>query len=208
VEGLIQAGTRRLIRFDTQTANQGNADLFFGNPANNPAFIWAACHAHYHFQNYMAYRLRNAGGQIAAVGLKVGFCILDVFRWSPQAPNNAKYTCSNQGIQVGWGDLYDSTLDGQWIDITGLPDGNYTLELEANPLGIILENNYANNVTQVPVSIGNASAPPLNNNFSSAQALLGGFSSIVGANTNATKESGEPNHAMQAAIRFGTNGPA
>jgi hypothetical protein len=195
VEGLIQAGTRTIIRFSTETENSGTADLYFGNPANNPLFVWAPCHAHYHFQNYMSYRLRDANGQIVALGLKVGFCILDVFRWKSGSANNAKYTCSNQGIQVGWGDLYDSTLDGQWIDITGLPPGNYTIEIEANPQGIIQESNYANNITQVPISIGNPNAPPLNDNFASAQALLGGFASVSGINVNATKQAGEPNHA-------------
>ena len=198
MEGLIQAGTRRLIRFSTETENSGTADLFFGNPASNPLFVWAPCHAHYHFQNYMAYRLRNASGQIAAVGLKVGFCVLDVFRWSSGAPGNAKYNCGNQGIQVGWGDLYDSTLDGQWIDITGLPDGNYTIEIEANPLGIIQEANYGNNITQVPIAIGNPTAPPFNDNFASAQTLLGGFTSVAGVNSFGTKQTGEPNHAGNA----------
>ena len=195
LEGLIQAGTRTIIRFNTETENSGTASLFFGNPANNPLFVWAPCHAHYHFQNYMSYRLRDANGNIAAIGLKVGFCILDVFRWSPSAPNNALYSCTDQGIQVGWGDLYDSTLDGQWIDITGLPAGNYTIEIEANPQGIIQEANYSNNITTVPIAIGNPTAPPLNDNFASSQALLGGFSSVAGVTSNATKEAGEPNHA-------------
>ena len=198
VEGLIQAGTRRLIRFDTETENSGTADLFFGDPSTNPLFVWAACHAHYHFQNYMAYRLRDSSGKLVAVGLKVGFCVLDVFRWSSSGANSAKYDCNNQGIQVGWGDLYDSTLDGQWIDITGLPDGNYVIEAEANPLGIIQESNYGNNLIQVSISIGNPNSPPLNDNFASSQALLGGFSSVVGTTVNATKEAGEPNHAGNA----------
>lgn len=198
MEGLVPAGTRKIIRFDTQTANQGAANLVFGNPATNPSFVYAPCHAHYHFQNYMSYRLRYANGEIAAVGLKVGFCVLDVFRWDNGAPNNALYDCNNQGIQKGWGDLYDSTLDGQWIDITGLPDGNYIIEMEANPLGMILESNYGNNLTTVPVSVGNSSAPPLNNNFGSAQTLLGTSPSVAGANANATKESGEPDHAGNA----------
>src|SRR6185436_166208 len=191
VEGLIAPGVRKVIRFDTQTANQGNADLVFGNPANNPLFVYANCHAHYHFQNYMSYRLRNSSGQIAAVGLKVGFCVLDVFRWSSSGPNRAKYDCNNQGIQQGWGDLYDSTLDGQWIDITGLPDGNYTMEMEANPMGIIQESNYGNNISTVPITVGNSSAPPLNNNFASAQTLLGTSPSVAGTSTNATKQAGE-----------------
>jgi hypothetical protein len=195
MEGLIQAGTRTIIRFNTETENQGAADLYFGNPANNPLFVFAPCHAHYHFNNYMSYRLRDANGNVAAVGLKVGFCILDVFRWNPGSSSTAKYNCSNQGIQIGWGDVYDTTLDGQWIDITGLPAGNYTIEIEANPQGMIQESNYGNNITQVPITIGNPTAPPLNDNFASAQTLLGGFSSVAGNNLNATKQSGEPNHA-------------
>jgi hypothetical protein len=198
LEGLIQAGTRTIIRFDTETENSGTADLYFGNPASNPLFVWAPCHAHYHFQNYMSYRLRNSSGAIAATGLKVGFCILDVFRWSSSSSSTAKYTCTNQGIQVGWGDLYDSTLDGQWIDITGLPPGNYTMELEANPQGIIQEANYSNNLITVPITIGNPSAPPANDNFASPQTLLGGFASTSGISANATKEAGEPNHAGNA----------
>ncbi|MDB6112980.1 MAG: hypothetical protein JWR69_4730, partial [Pedosphaera sp.] len=197
-EGLIQAGTRRLIRFDTQTENTGTADLFFGNPASNPRFVFAPCHAHYHFQNYMAYRLRDANGKIAAIGLKVGFCVLDVFRFDPNSAANALYSCVNQGIQKGWGDLYDSTLDGQWIDITGVPNGNYTMELEANPQGIILESDYSNNLTTVPISIGNPNAAPLNDNFAGSQALLGGFTSVPGTTLNATKEAGDPNHAGNA----------
>jgi len=195
MEGLIPAGTRTLIRFNTQTENSGTADLYFGDPANNPLFVWAPCHAHYHFNNYMSYRLRDANGNIAAIGLKVGFCILDVFRWSPSAPADAHYTCSNQGIQPGWGDLYDSTVDGQWIDITGLPAGNYTMELEANPQGIIQEANYDNNIATVPIALGDPTAPPPNDNFVNAQTLLGGFTSVTGNNQNATKEPGEPDHA-------------
>lgn len=194
-EGLIQAGTRTVIRFSTQTENSGTADMVFGNPASNPLFVWAPCHAHYHFQNYMSYRLLDTNGNRVAVGLKVGFCVLDVFRWSPSAASTALYSCTDQGIQVGWGDLYDSTLDGQWIDITGLPNGNYTMELEANPQGIIQEANYSNNVIHVPIQIGNPSAPPLNDNFANAEALLGGFANVPGNTANATKEAGEPNHA-------------
>jgi subtilisin-like proprotein convertase family protein len=195
VEGLIQAGTRTIIRFTTQTENSGTANLTFGNPANNPLFVWAPCHSHYHFNNYVSYRLRDANGNLAASGLKAGFCILDAFRWDFNSATGAVYTCSNQGIQKGWGDLSDSSLDGQWIDVTGLSPGNYTLELETNPEGLIQENNYADNVTTVPIAIGDSSAAPANDNFANAQALSGGFSAVQANNQNATVEPGEPNHA-------------
>ena len=195
MEGLIAPGARRLIRFDTQTANQGSTALVLGNPTTNPHFVFANCHAHYHFQNYMAYRLRRQDGQLAAIGLKVGFCILDTFRFDTSAPGTPLYNCANQGIQRGWGDLYSSTLDGQWIDITGLPDGNYIIELEVNPVGILQESDYSNNITTIPIAIGNSSSPPLNDNFANAQTLLGTSPSVAGANVNATKENIEPNHS-------------
>jgi hypothetical protein len=201
VEGLIQAGTRRIIRFDTQTANQGNADLFFGNPVNNPLFVWAPCHAHYHFVNYIKYTLKDPGGNIVVFGLKIGSCMLDSFRWSSTAGTSPKYNCSNQGIQMGWGDLYSSTLDGQWIDITGVPDGNYTLEMQANPMGIIQESDYGNNITSLPISIGQPPAPPGNDSFNNPVVLPGGSPSIIGTTSGATKEPGEPNHAGNAGGR-------
>jgi len=196
VEGMAQAGTRRLLRFSTETRNQGTADLYLGNPATNPQFVYAPCHGHYHFNNYANYRLLDSNGQSAATGLKIGFCLLDTLRWSDNAPSRAKYTCSDQGIQKGWGDVYDSSLDGQWIDITGVPDGNYTLEMEVNPQHILPESDYGNNITRVPIALG--SARPANDNFDGAQGLSGSSASVSGSNVNATKETGEPNHAGNA----------
>jgi hypothetical protein len=73
VEGLVQAGTRKLLVFTTETRNVGLIDWYEGNPANNPDFVWAPCHAHYHFNNYMLYQLLDNNSQPVAVGLKVGF---------------------------------------------------------------------------------------------------------------------------------------
>jgi len=196
VEGMVQSGTRRLLRFSTETRNQGTADIYLGDPATNPQFVYAPCHGHYHFNNYANYRLLDSNGQQVATGLKIGFCLLDSVRWSPYAPSGAKYTCSNQGIQTGWGDVYDSTLDGQWIDITGVADGNYTLELEVNPARRLTESNYDNNITRIPITIGNAR--PANDNFADAQGLSGSSDSVSGSTAGASKESGEPNHADNA----------
>ena len=193
VEGLVQAGTRKLLRFSTETRNQGTADISLGNPATNPQFVWAPCHGHYHFNNYANYRLLNSNGQQVAAGLKIGFCLLDSIRWDANAPSRAKYDCGNQGIQQGWGDVYDSTLDGQWIDITGVPDGNYTLEMEVNPEHRLPESNYDNNITRIQITIGNTR--PANDNFADAQGLSGSSASVSGTSVGATREAGEPNHA-------------
>src|SRR5438876_3867721 len=196
IEGMVQPGTRKLLRFSTETRNQGTADISLGNPATNPQFVWAPCHGHYHFNNYANYRLLDSNGQSVATGLKIGFCLLDSIRWEANAPSNAKYDCGNQGIQKGWGDVYDSTLDGQWIDITGVLDGNYTLEMEVNPQHRLPESNYDNNITRIPITIGNAR--PANDNFVDARGLSGSSASVSGSNVGATRETGEPNHAGNA----------
>jgi len=192
IEGMIQAGTRKLLKFTTETRNIGTTDWYLGNPVGNPAFVYAPCHAHYHFNNFMSYELHYSNGQLAAFGNKVGFCLTDSLRWDPTANPTPKYGCSNQGIQKGWGDIYTYVTSGQWIDITGLPDGYYTLKMTVNPLRIIAESDYSNDAVQIPITIG--TPPPVNDNFSNAQILIGN-STFTEINTFGTKESGEPNHA-------------
>ena len=58
-----------------------------------------------------------------------------------------------QGISAGWADVYDRSLDCQWIDITGVPSGRYVLQVEINPAHVIQENNYNNNTGQAEVTI-------------------------------------------------------
>jgi hypothetical protein len=152
VEGLVQSGTRQLMRFGMETRNAGTGDLSFGDPAGNPLFAYAPCHGHYHFDDFALYRLVNSSGQTVGTGLKVGFCLEDDERWDPSAKSNPLYyDCDYQGIQAGWSDIYRSSLDGQWVDITGVPAGAYTLELTVDPENLIAETDETNNVLRVQV---------------------------------------------------------
>jgi hypothetical protein len=68
-----------------------------------------------------------------------------------------RYHCNDgdtQGIQRGWSDLYPVFLPCQWIDITGVPDGEYTLTIELDPDGRIEEIGEANNTVSVPLTLG------------------------------------------------------
>ena len=153
LEGLVATGTRRLLRFTTETRNIGTTDLVLRSPVNNPLFTYAPCHGHYHFNNFAAYRLLNAAGQQVAVGQKVGFCLEDVSRWNSAANSQPQYNCDYQGIQAGWSDIYGGNLPGQWVDITGLAAGTYILEIQLDTANQIAEANEANNVARVKVAI-------------------------------------------------------
>lgn len=152
-EGTITAGTHKLLRFNTQTRNIGTADLVLGNPANSSMFEWGACHGHYHFRSFAQYRLLDSTGAVVRNGKKVGFCLMDITRIDTGANPSARYTCSNQGIQAGWADVYSSNLSGQWIDITGVPAGNYVLEIAMDPMNVIDETDETNNTGRLNVTI-------------------------------------------------------
>jgi len=153
-EGTVAAGARRLLRFTTETRNIGSADIVLGNPVGDSRFIFFECHGHYHFNGFAAYRLLNLDGELVAVGKKASFCIEDVRAWDPKAPvRRTVFTCDYQGLHMGWADIYDSGLPGQWVDITGVPPGEYVLEVIVNSEGFIPEANYENNATRVRVRI-------------------------------------------------------
>ena len=153
LEGHVVAGERRLLRFSTESRNIGGADLVIGDPTSNPNFEYHPCHGHYHFLGFARYRLLNAQGGIAALGRKISFCLEDIHQWDSKAAQDSKFSCDYQGIQAGWSDIYDSGLEGQWVDITGVAAGSYTLEVTMNPDHILLESDYTNNVTTIPVTI-------------------------------------------------------
>ncbi len=151
-EGCAKPGRRKLLSFTSETRNIGGADLVMGDPAGNALFQFSACHRHYHFSGFALYRLVDATGQVAA-GRKYGFCMEDGSRFDPAAARSALYNCRYQGIQAGWADTYTANLPCQWIDITGVPPGTYTLELEVNPEHQLPESDYGNNVASIHVQI-------------------------------------------------------
>ena len=153
VESCITAGKRRLMRFDVATPNFGTADVVLGDPAAHPDwFVFSPCHGHYHLKGFSEYRLRGPNGVIVT-GHKQAFCLEDVANYWSGYPSHG-YTCSNQGISVGWGDVYGSYLDCQWLDITDVPAGNYLIEVVINRSGFINEgpNVYPDSI-DVPVVI-------------------------------------------------------
>ena len=142
-------GWRRLLRFDTVIMNSGDGDLVVGDRSdpNNPYydyFYFAECHGHYHIKDFSIYELFTADRTQIVAGEKQGFCMEDSFKYG--GSKSAGYNCENQGITSGWGDWYYKQLPGQWIDITGVPEGDYIVRASINSAGIFDEgtNRYPN----------------------------------------------------------------
>ena len=151
-------GCRMLMLFTAAFPNIGSADLVMGIPANHPElFNYSGCHDHYHFDEFARYELLD-GDVVAAKGHKQAFCMLDTTSWA--WPNELpKFDCANQGISRGFSDWYDAGLPCQWIDISKVPAGDYTLRIRLNQprpdtaLPILNERDYDNNTAEVAVSI-------------------------------------------------------
>ncbi len=153
-EGCVSApGTRRLLRFGTETANLGDTDIILGDPSGQPGFEFSACHGHYHFEGYAEYQLLTLTGQVAASGHKQAFCLLDSVRVRSDAAVSPRYNCEFQGIQAGWSDVYGADLDCQWVDVTNVPPGGYRLRIIVNPERTLPESNFDNNVAEIALTI-------------------------------------------------------
>ena len=159
VEGAVAVpGRRHLLRFDTIVVNRGTEDLVVGDPADpEPPFAasdfeFSPCHGHYHFLGFASYELRDRADRLVGFGHKQSFCMTDSRRYT--GTRARKFDCHFQGITVGWGDRYGAELDGQWVDVTDVPPGDYSLVVTVNPDGLLPEiTGGAPNVVRVPVVV-------------------------------------------------------
>lgn len=151
-----------LLRFGLSTANIGTADFVLGDPAcslpcsehpgqacGNPDFMCSPAdgHDHGHYTNYVRYELLDAASHAVVLGRKQGFCLRDGDCADPV------YTCAYQGLSTGCSDVYESSLGCQYLDITGVPPGDYLLRAIVDPLDRIVEANEGNNASTRPVTV-------------------------------------------------------
>lgn len=151
-EGAVGAlGNRRILRFDTVVMNSGDGDLVVGDRSdpNNPFaefFEFAPCHGHFHIRDFSVYELLNTDRTLVIAAHKQGFCMEDSLKYD--GGKSKGFDCAFQGITSGWGDWYFKQLTGQWIDITGVPEGDYIVRIRINTANTFDEgeNRYTNAV--------------------------------------------------------------
>jgi len=151
IEGGVQAGDHRVLRFTVTTPNIGDADLFLGNPldhvaANDGLYEFATCHNHFHFRHYAKYELISTDGHMWRAA-KRGFCMIDVTPWQSDGGVSSwvyrvcgtQTLPGNQGISVGYADTYFKWLGGQYFVLDGgdgqapIPPGDYIIRITVNP---------------------------------------------------------------------------
>ncbi len=97
------------------------------------------------------------------VGPKQFYCFRDLERTEPgpRSPASPVYPACSQnprqpevtlGTSVGWSDIYPSTYDEQWIDVSGLR-GCFAYLLRVDPKGLLYESRERNNVSQRKVRL-------------------------------------------------------
>jgi hypothetical protein len=127
-------------------------------------------HNHWHVRDFDEYSLLNSSNDEVATAEKHGYCMYDNYgpfaTASGGVPSTAVYTADTScgkglesaltivhGLSQGWGDTYFSYLPDQAIDITGVPDGTYTVQVHADQAGAVVESNDSNNTARVKVEI-------------------------------------------------------
>ena len=128
-------------------------------------FEFHPAHNHWHIGDIAKFEIRAGTPNGEIVGdnsIKVTFCLIDWYKLDDNARTSERvfWDCATsfQGISVGWVDQYHHALDGQQLDLTGIPDGDdYYLVSTANPDGVFRESDYGNNTAWVRFGLSSGS---------------------------------------------------
>ena len=171
---LIVRGHRADL-FEPQMVADQVISLSDGSTETNPGigmleYVEAETHEHWHLLRFMTYELRRAGDfKLVEPDQKTGFCLGDRYDVDPLVklsgePDQRVYSTScgpgqrelleiEEGISVGWGDVYEAWRDAQYLDVTGLPAGAYVLVHRVNPGRSMRESRYSNNASSALISL-------------------------------------------------------
>eukprot|EP00794_Sanderia_malayensis_P005465 gene5465-6148_t len=153
--------TRRLLKFSAKFWNKGTDD--FIPHVKKSAWQWHSCHQHYHsMERFADFDLLDKDGVKRAEGHKASFCLEDS---SCSKGVKKVYNCTDkgdQGISVGCWDNYKNNIDCQWIDVSDVTGGEYTIRVNVNPRRSVPESDYANNAAICKIQFNSTSVTASN----------------------------------------------
>lgn len=135
------------------------------------SMIFYVPHDHWHYLGFDHYELRKASDySMVAPDQKMGFCLGDRFSINkgvvhdppePEGPftsencehGNTEALSVTEGITPGYGDLYGPQVEGQYINVTGVPAGEYEIVHRVNEDHSLNESNYNDNTSSVLIKL-------------------------------------------------------
>lgn len=127
-------------------------------------------HSHWHLLPFEQYELRTPDGKQVGTAQKSGFCLTSDHRTRLRSaghvgprPNDVPYCGKNrpgalrvgEGIAVGYGDIYKPSREGQYVDVTNVPSGDYVLVHRVNVSRLLRETRYANDAASARIHLEN-----------------------------------------------------
>jgi hypothetical protein len=112
-------------------------------------------HRHWHYKGFVRYQLRSTSDMsLVRPDNKAGFCLSDPV-WAPDFCGSLKpgALSVDEGLSPGVNDYYNPNLEGQYIDVTDVPPGDYWLVHWVNAAKEICESDYANNAAAVKITL-------------------------------------------------------
>lgn len=122
-------GLRYVMEFNMKINNIGDQDYHIGSPGGGaPGFVYSTCHAHWHYADYGEFSVYDSTGTEIPAGHKNGYAVMDVGCFD----GTGGYGGWDMGISAGCYDMYGKGTTCQWVDLTDIPDGTYTLVARVN----------------------------------------------------------------------------
>ncbi len=162
-DGKSIASGRQIIHNDNGTSREIDVDNFERTLHD--------FHEAWHYPGLASFGLYDQNQILVAPGKKTHYCMVDIFRIpdSILAKHNIVNSPTEQvffyekgclperpekdiGISVGWADSYGTSISDQYIDVSGIPSGEYILQLELKKTKLILADN-DDNKTSIRIKI-------------------------------------------------------
>ena len=166
VQGRRRPGATTMVTVQEIRRTDGSTREVRG--AGQLHYVVSPDHEHWHFVPFMRYELHRASGSGPVLrDHKTGFCLGDRYDTHAILPGKPVFRAFGsrcglrspgrlgvrEGISVGYGDDYNPTLEGQYVDITGLPAGRYVLVHRVNETGALEESRTDNNASSLLIRL-------------------------------------------------------
>jgi hypothetical protein len=155
-EGCVMGyGTRNLLAYGVQIWNWGDEPYIVGSQATNPnSFVFDPCHQHYHYMGFAESKLYDMQGNLVDFARKTQYAVFDMQCLPGFMPQN----WGAMALSPGCSDIYGAGTACQWVDVTDIDTGNYTLVVGVNSNQLPdftgnEETDYSNNFTYICIHL-------------------------------------------------------